>query len=72
MASRAIGTAQKHLYLKDISHIRVNVPNLTAQMDILLKLEPIRQMLQTTAASINEAKRINATYINSIFRTSYV
>lgn len=69
MASKAIGTAQKHLYLKDIRHLMVNIPEVTVQQYILSQLEPIRHMLQATRASIDHAKRINTIFISTILGT---
>jgi len=67
MAAKAIGTAQKHLYLKDIRSLCVAVPDVNAQMSILSRLEPIRRSLSSVVSIRDSAKSVTGEVTNSVF-----
>lgn len=66
MDSRAIGTAQKHLYLKDIRHLRVTVPDVPTQRAILLRLEPLQRALRALQSAVVAANEVKSTIINLV------
>lgn len=64
MASKAIGTAQKHLYLKDIRQLQVTVPDIATQNTILSRLNPIKDSLLAAGLNAKELRRYGMQFIS--------
>lgn len=66
MAAKAIGTAQLHLYLKDIRALRVTIPSVKAQSEILSRLEPVRKLQLAVVENREASKRVLSEMVNNL------
>jgi restriction endonuclease S subunit len=67
MVSKAIGTAQKHLYLRDLRSLEVTIPEVSAQSKIVLQLAPFKHAISSLATTINAAKRLASEVMTFVF-----
>jgi type I restriction enzyme S subunit len=72
MSSKAIGTAQLHLYLKDIRQLNVTIPASKTQSKILSQLAPIRQTQVNALSAVESSKRLASELISSLFGSNSV